>query len=105
MDLLGRAICLTYRPSQLTSTTRTFTGLSSEEKRCGHGLKVNTASGEFQSMPQRIRSLFESLCLPQGGVCCWPYAPRLIYVDQRQRKLALEWKRESEAQGQQRYPP
>lgn len=46
-------------------------------------------------MPQRTRSLFESF-VPQDGLFCWPYAPSLTHVDQRQ--LALEWKRDEQLQ-------
>jgi hypothetical protein len=67
---------------------------------------VNTASGEFQSMPQRTRSLFESLCRKVVSAAAGP----VPLADSRRSAPTqrLRWSGNvvnTAAQGQQARPP
>jgi hypothetical protein len=68
------------------------------EKEAGHRLKWSTQRVEsFNPRPKGTRSLFESL-LPQRRCACWPSAPSLIHVDQRQRSPRWSVKRDEQLQ-------
>ena len=67
-----------------TSTNRHVTGLSSGgEKEARHGPKISTASGEFQSMPERTRPN-ESFCRKVVSVA----SPMLPLTDPRRSAAA-----------------
>jgi hypothetical protein len=59
-----------------SSTAGTADRFSSVEKKMRAWTEVNTASGEFQSMPQRTRSLFESLVCRKVVSAASPMLPR-----------------------------
>jgi hypothetical protein len=75
---LLRKCALTYRPLSTAST-----GLSSVEKRW-HGLKGSTQRVESFNPCSKGLIPLSPFCR-KVGICCWPYAPSLIHVDQRQR--------------------
>ena len=95
---LSRTVPLTVR-----QTHRSFIG---ERKRSGHGPKSaqrveSSIHAQKDSLTRRI------LFAARWFRCCWPCAPLLIHVDQRQRKQ-LCWSGNvvnTAAQGQQRLPP